>query len=136
MISGAISILFTLTSCSLSAPSRNELVNGARSLVPSGSDVLREEEADCVELAPSPSCVHIYFVADETMVSARIEAVDQRAQGSGWTSIKRENLPGGSQLRYRREDLGAVVSLWNRRALKCRKAPHRCADVIAVEGIE
>ena len=134
MVGGGIAILFTLTSCS--APSRNELVEGARSLLPSGSDVLREEEGDCVELAPSPSCVQIYFVTEAAAVSGRIEAVDQRARGSGWTRIKREILPGGAQLRYRREDLGAVVSLWDRRALECRKEPHQCADVIAVEGIE
>src|SRR6266545_1209050 len=33
----------------------------ARSLVPPSSRVIAEVEGECVELAPSPSCVHIYF---------------------------------------------------------------------------
>ena len=130
--------LLLLIASSCSTVNREELVQGARSLVPPHSSVLREHEGDCVELAPSPSCVHIYFLHRAVRLRLRMEAIDDQARASGWTRTSREILPGGSQLRYQRGDVGAVVNLWmNQRTLACReKQRSSCADSIMVEGIE
>jgi hypothetical protein len=68
----------------------------------------------------------------------RMEAIDDQARASGWSRTSREVLPGGSQLRYRRGDIGAVVNLWmDQRTRACREKPRSsCADSIMVEGIE
>lgn len=130
----AASTLAFLSGCSLFGPSRAELQDGARSLVPSRSAVVEEVEGDCVELARSPSCVHIYFILGETL-DARTKIVEDAARESGWSRTRHEAFPGGNQLRYRRGRLKAVVSLLSdERSASCRDDPRRdCADVVMVE---
>jgi hypothetical protein len=74
-----------------------KLRDGARSLVPSGSRLVQEVEADCVELARSPSCVHIYYIADAEPLRERVRAVEQTAHDAGWSTIIREFAAGGRE---------------------------------------
>jgi hypothetical protein len=113
----------------------DELREGVRSLVPRGSRVVANVEGDCVELARSPSCIHIYFIADALPLNDRVTAVEDAAEAGGWSATKKEFLPGGANLRFRRRDIEAVVYIWREeRALRCREAPAReCADAIFVE---
>jgi hypothetical protein len=124
-----------LSACSLLGPTREELRDGAFSLVPSHSTIVNVVEGDCVELAPSPSCVHIYFVRIGSL-QARTAEVEQAARDGQWTRTLRDVLPGGNQLGFRRGRLRASVFLWpSKRAAPCRNDPKpRCADVVMVEG--
>ena len=133
----AILIVFAavLAGCSGTAASRDELVNGARSLVPAGSSVVEEVEGDCVELAPSPSCVHIYFFPREKPIGRRTKAVEKAAGAAGWERGGLEAFPGGNIVHYRRDGLGATVYLRaDDLAESCRRHPQRdCADAVMVE---
>jgi hypothetical protein len=97
--------------------------------------VVLEEAGDCVELARSPSCVHVYFVAEPEPLPERVGAVEERAAAAGWALEEKEVLAGGASLRLRRSGLAAVVYLWREdRAGPCREAPRKdCADVVMVE---
>ncbi len=123
------------SACALLGPTRGELRDGAFSLVPSGSTIVKVVEADCVELAPSPSCVHIYFVRVGTL-DARTAADEKAAHGAQWTRTLYDVLPGGNQLGFRRGRLRASVFLSPaENAARCRNDPkRRCADVVMVEG--
>lgn len=116
-------------------PSANELHDAARSLVPPGSEVVAEVEADCVELARSPSCVHIYFVAQPLSRDERVEAVQSAARAAGWDAVRTERFIGGTQVSFRRGGLKAVVNVWPaERARRCRDAAAKeCADSAFVE---
>ena len=116
-------------------PSGDELREAARSLVPPGSEVVEEVAADCVELARSPSCVHIYFLAPAASREDRVAAVQEAAREAGWEGVRAETFPGGSQLRCRRGDLKAVANVGaDERAARCREAPAKdCADSVFVE---
>jgi hypothetical protein len=116
-------------------PSGRELHEAARSLVPARSDVVEEVEADCVELARSPSCVHIYFLAPTLARDERAKAVQNAARAAGWEAVRAETFVGGTQLRFRRRGLRAVVNIWpEERARDCRDAPAKdCADSAFVE---
>ena len=111
-----------------------ELREGARSLVPSGTRVVEEVEADCVELARSPSCVHIYYFADQPF-DERLRTLEEGATSRGWQTVSREVFAGGAQLRLRRNSLKAsVFVLSDEGAARCRDVPSReCADVVMVE---
>jgi hypothetical protein len=114
---------------------QSELRDGARSLLPPGSSVVETVEADCVELARSPSCVHIYYTAETTLLDERVRALEDAAASGEWRRTSKELLPGGASLRFRRGRLEAIVYIWTgERARRCREAPTRdCADVIMVE---
>lgn len=116
-------------------PSADELHGAARSLAPSGSNVVEEVEGDCVELARSPSCVHIYFVPARASLDERVAAAQETARAAGWDDIRTEIFSGGAQLRFRRGRLAAVVNVWaEERAARCREAPSKdCADSAFVE---
>jgi hypothetical protein len=96
-----------------------------------------EVAGDCVELAPSPSCVHVYFVTNDVGQGARATDVLRAAEASDWVLDRREVFPGGLQLRFHTDELKAVVSLGtDERARQCALDPSReCADVVMVEGI-
>jgi hypothetical protein len=134
-----MALLFALvlvSSCSSRGSSRDELRDGARSLLPPASDVVDEVEGDCVELARSPSCVMVYYVADSRSSSERMAAIEDRARASGWDLWRKEEFDsGGVELRFRRGRLQAIVNIWwPNKASRCRLSPSRaCADVIAVE---
>ena len=117
-------------------PSADELHEAARSLVPPGSSIVEEVAADCVELARSPSCVHIYFVSATASRDARVAAVEKAAQAEGWEAVRSEAFVGGSQLRFRRGGLGASVFIpAEETASRCREAPAKdCADAVFVEA--
>jgi hypothetical protein len=117
-------------------PSADELRAAARSLVPPESDVVAEVEADCVELAPSPSCVHIYFLPPPRSREERAKAVEDAARTAGWEPVSAETFIGGTQLRFRRDGLKAVVGVWPaERSDRCRESPEKdCADSVFVEA--
>jgi len=112
-----------------------KLRDGAHSLVPPGSDIIEQVEGDCVELASSPSCVHIYYVPKELPLAKRVSAVQRAAEAGGWELTNKELLPGGAILRLGREGLEALVFIWaDERSAPCRDAPDKeCADVVMVE---
>jgi hypothetical protein len=70
--------------CALAGPGRGELHAAAHSLLPPHADVVEEVEGDCVELAPSPSCVHLAFTS-KLSLTERTAAVREAARGAGWT---------------------------------------------------
>jgi hypothetical protein len=116
-------------------PTAKELHEAARSLVPSDSKVIEEIEADCVELARSPSCVHIYFLAPPLPREERVKAAHDAARSAGWDPVSAEAFAGGTELRFRRDGLQASVHVWpDDRARRCREAPNKdCADSAFVE---
>ena len=130
---GAIAML---ASCSpTGGGNAGKLRDGAHSLVPPGSRTVEEVEGDCVELASSPSCAHIYYVPEELPLAERVSSVEQAADSGGWELTSKESLPGGANLRFRRDGLEAIVFIWaDERSAPCRNAPaQECADVIMVE---
>jgi hypothetical protein len=114
---------------------KRQLRSAASSLLPPGAAVLDEVEGDCVELARSPSCVHIYFAQNGMPLEVRTRAVRRAARAVGWTEVAVEALPGGNNLRFERRRLKAFVSL--RRAdtpAPCPEGRQReLADVVMVE---
>lgn len=131
---GAIAML--VSGCTLTGSGNaGELRDGAHSLVPPGSRTVEEVEGDCVELASSPSCVHVYYVPEELPLAERVSAVERAADTGGWELTSKEFLPGGANLRFRRDGLEAIVFIWaGERSAPCRDAPDKeCADVIMVE---
>jgi hypothetical protein len=112
-----------------------QLREAARALLPPGASVVVEKAADCVELAPSPSCVHIGFVTAKTPLPDRVRAVRERAAAEGWELEREEFLAGGASIRFRRRGMMATAHLWREwRAGPCREAPQEdCADAVFVE---
>jgi hypothetical protein len=129
-----VAVIAALGACS--GPGEEDLRNSARALVPSNSSIVREVAGDCVELAPSPSCFHIYFVMDDVGQQVRAAAVMRAARASGWVLDHQDVLPGGIQLRFHTDEFTALVSLWaDDRADQCALNPNRaCADIVMVEG--
>jgi hypothetical protein len=134
---GAVALTLSLVAsgCWLSRARADQLREGARSIVPPAASVVAQEEGDCVELAPSPSCVHVYFVTERLPLLERARALEKTADAGGWKLESKELLPGGANLRFRRGDLSAVAYLWSEeRAAPCRQKPRKdCADVVMVE---
>ena len=130
----AMIALVALGACG--GPREEELRDGALSLVPSHSAILKEQRGSCIELAPSPSCIRVHFLATQLGLEQRTAAVIKTATESGWVLDRRELLPGGMDLRFHREDLKAFVSLGtDAQAERC--ASNRtleCADTVHVEG--
>ena len=129
----AASMLGFLSGCI--GPSAGELHEAAQSLVPRGSEVVAEVEADCVELARSPSCVEVYFIPEATSRKERAAAVEEAARAAGWGTVSKEHFSGGSSLRFRRDGLQAFVHPGlDERLDRCRDAPAKnCADTVSVE---
>ena len=121
--------------CSPGWTSRSELHNGASSLLPPRSAIVEEVEADCVELAPSPSCVHLYFLTPPAPLGLRTRLVEAAATTGGWERVRLEAFPGGNIAHYRRGGLDARVYLRSEDVIaRCRRRPHRdCADAVMVE---
>jgi hypothetical protein len=91
-------VLFFAAGCWPGGSSVESLRDAARSLVPPGSRVVEEVEGDCVELARSPSCVHIFYVAEALPLANRVRATEK----SGWETTSHEFLAGSADLRFRR----------------------------------
>jgi hypothetical protein len=123
-----------LAGCSLLGPSRADLHAAARSLVPRGATVIEEVEGDCVELARSPSCVHIYF-DDGASLGERTATVRRLALEAGWRETSAEALAGGHDLRFERRRLRAFVSLKRQQSGRAWRTASRRerADVVMVE---
>jgi hypothetical protein len=132
-ISLGLALFIAAISC---GPSREELQSAARSLVPEGASIVAEVDGQCVELAPAPSCVHIYFVPPTLSMQVRVVEVARRADAAGWTLIDKERLQGGTQLHLEKPDVRAVVSVHrNDEVAACQATPRRqCADTAMVEG--
>jgi hypothetical protein len=124
-----------LAGCSLLGASRAELHAAAHSLVPRRAAVIDKVEGDCVELARSPSCVHIYFLDDGASLGARTAAVRQLARKAGWRETSAEALAGGHELRFERRRLKAFVSLRRPQPGRAWRSASRRerADVVMVE---
>jgi hypothetical protein len=123
--------------CSPQAGSERALREAAHSLLPEQHRILLDEVGDCIELALSPSCVQVYFLADNVSVSERVHAVEGRARVASWEPTRKERLAGGVELRFRRKRLHAIVTLRRSeyfRANGCdEKRAKDCGDVISVE---
>jgi len=86
-----------------------------------------------VELAPDPSCVHVYFLGPEASLSDRVAAVERRALGAGWRLIDKESLLGGTHLLLEMTAMKASVMI--RSGETCGSIePRDCADAAFVEG--
>ena len=99
---------------------------------------MAEVEADCVELARSPSCVQVYFVPEATSREERAAAVEEAARAAGWQAVSKETFVGGSELRFRRDGLQAFVHLrLDERLERCRDTPTKdCADTVSANRPE
>jgi hypothetical protein len=137
VLGGVAALAFVLiaSGCWFPRARSERLRDTARALVPPAASVVAEEEGDCVELARSPSCVHLYFVTERSPLLQRVRAVEERAGDAGWELERKEFLAGGASLRFRSRGASAVVYLWaEERAAPCREAPRKdCADSILVE---
>jgi hypothetical protein len=131
-----IALCLILTQASCSGPEGDTLRSAVRSLLPAASTVVRQVEGDCVELAPSPSCIHVYFVGGPVGLESRVASVERRAIAAGWDVERMERLSGGTQLDLRRGDLSATVHIrLAEERSRCRAEPRTgCADVLLVEG--
>ena len=131
----AVAVVLVASGCWFGRGREEQLREAARSLLPPGASVVVEEAGDCVELAPSPSCVHIWFVTAKTPLPARVRAVRERAAAGEWELEREEFLAGGASIRFRRRGMMATAHLWREwRAGPCREAPHKdCADAVFVE---
>jgi hypothetical protein len=131
----ALGVVLLASGCLFGRARERDLRDAARSLLPPGASVVVEEAGDCVELAPSPSCVHVWFVTEPGPLPHRVRAVRERADAAGWELERDELLAGGANVRFRRGRLRASVYLSREeRAGPCREAPHKdCADAILVE---
>jgi hypothetical protein len=132
----ALGLVLVATGCWPFGGGAGELRDGARALVPDGGRVLLEEEGDCVELARSPSCVHVYFVTERLSLAERVDAVEAAARAESWKLDRKEVLLGATELRLRRGRLRAFVSL-RADAFRGGECPadraKDCADVVMVE---
>ena len=130
-----IALAVLLVGCSPGWKGGGELRSGAFSLLPPGSSIVEKVEGDCVELAPTPSCMHVYFLAPPVALGHRTRLVDAAAATSGWERVRLEAFPGGNIAHYRRGDLDARVYLRpDNVTVRCRPRPHRdCADAVMVE---
>jgi hypothetical protein len=124
-----------LIGCSPHRTTGDELRTGAFSLVPQRSSIVEEVDGDCIELALSPSCVHLYFLASPMALGQRTRLVEAAAATGGWERVRLEVFPGGNIAHYRRGDLDARVYLRpDEVTVRCRQRPHRdCADAVMVE---
>ena len=97
--------------------------------------MIEEVEGDCVELARSPSCVHIYFFDDGASLGARTATVRRLALEAGWRETSAEALAGGHDLRFERRRLRAFVSLRVQQSGRAWRSASRRerADVVMVE---
>ena len=131
----AVAVVLVASGCWFGRSREANLRETARALLPPGASVVVEEAADCVELAPSPSCVHIWFVTAKTPLPARVRAIRERAAAEGWELEREEFLQGGASVRFRRRGMMATAHLWREsRAGPCREAPQKdCADAVFVE---
>jgi hypothetical protein len=132
----ALGAVLVATGCWPFRGGAGELREGARGLVPGSARILVEEEGDCVELARSPSCVHVYFAADRLSLVERVDAVEAAARAASWEPERKDVLLGGTVLRFRRGRLRAIVTLRSD-ALRREGCPDDrvkdCADVAMVE---
>jgi hypothetical protein len=124
-----------LAGCSFLGARRAELYAAARSLVPPRAAVIDEVEGDCVELARSPSCVHIYFLDDGASLGARTATVRTLALEAGWRETSADALAGGHDLRFERRRLKAFVSLRRPQSGRAWRSASRLerSDVVMVE---
>jgi hypothetical protein len=124
------------TGCSTHRSRGNDLQNAAHSLLPEQSRVLLEELGNCIELAPTPSCVQIYLLVDHVSLPGPVRAVDERARAAAWELRRKETLAGGVELRFRRGRFQAIVTLrteYYRRNGCDQTHAKECGDVISVE---
>jgi hypothetical protein len=129
-------VLAALTGACSAGPSAEELHSAARSLLPDGVSTVAEVEGLCVELAPAPSCVHIYFVPATRSMPGRIAEIENLAVDAGWTVVRKEPLPGGTQLQLEKPRVQAMIYLQpSDDVTACQSSPRRrCADAVLVEG--
>src|SRR5829696_10113902 len=73
-----------------------ELRSGAFSLLPPGSSIVEKVEGDCVELAPTPSCMHVYFLAPPVALGHRTRLVDAVAATSGGSAFDSRPFQAGT----------------------------------------
>jgi hypothetical protein len=123
--------------CLTQASRGRALHEAAYSLLPGQHRILLDELGNCIELALSPSCVQVYFIADKLSLSERVQTVEERAQAASWDFQRKETLAGGVDLRFRRKRLHAIVTLARseifRRGGCDEKRAKNCADVVSVE---
>jgi hypothetical protein len=132
----AFGLVLVATGCWPFGGGADELRDDARALVPGSARILLEEEGDCVELARSPSCVHVYFAAERLSLAERVDAVETAARAGSWKLDRKEVLLGATELRLRRGRLRAFVSIRSDAFGGGDCAADRakdCADVVMVE---
>ena len=90
--------------------------------------------SDCLELEPSPSCRLIYFLAPPRATSLLAREVETKASNAGWSIVRKDVFPGGTELRLKRNGLSAYISLAaGARAVVCQQKPSKdCASLIDV----
>jgi hypothetical protein len=132
-----VGVVLIAAGCLTHASRGRALREAAHSLLPEQHRILLDEVGDCIELALSPSCVQVYFLADNLSLSERVQAVEERSRAASWELQRKETLAGGVELRFRRKRLHAVVTLARSEIFRrdgCdEKRAKNCADVVSVE---
>jgi hypothetical protein len=100
-------------------PSTEELRSLTRSLVPPGARIVAQQDGECIQVAPQPSCVTVFFAQPGQSLAQRVDAVSEHALARGWSERDRWDGPGGATLQYRRPGLTASVSLVLRPKVSC-----------------
>jgi hypothetical protein len=104
-------------------PSTQELRSLTRSLVPTGARIVAQQDGECIQVVPQPSCVSVFFELRGQSLSQRVDAVAAHARAEGWTERDRSDGPGGVTLYYRRPGLTASVALILRPKVSCAGRP-------------
>lgn len=94
-----------------------------RSLVPAGAEILAQEDGECIQVAPQPSCVTVFFALPGRSVQQRAAAVSDLARADGWAERDRSEGSGGAFLQYRRTGHTANVGLVRGPAASCGGRP-------------
>jgi hypothetical protein len=119
-----------LSGCAYDAepePSTQELRSLTQSLVPTGARIVAQEDGECIQVAPQPSCVTVFFVLPGRSLAQRVDAVSSHAEAGGWSERDRSDGPGGATLYYRRPGLTASVALILRPKVSCAgRSPSDC----------
>jgi hypothetical protein len=97
-----------LTEGSRSAALHDEL----RSLLVPSAVVLDQRDGDCIEFAPSPSCVIAWFEMDDVSFAQRERRFRERARAQGWQLVDAWPAEGGVQLFFEREGYKGNVTLY------------------------
>lgn len=110
-----------------------DLHSAAQSVLPPSVRVAGQEDGDCIEVAPFPSCVMVLFAFEgDRDVLDRARIVQKTAEENGWHLDWMNAGPGGIGLGFDRAGYRADFALWDDPRRSCGSIPSlkTCAAVV------